>query len=93
MNTLEIKKVFFTDEMLCVELVDKRVIMTPLSWYEVLNKADEKNRNNYKLIAGKKGIEWEDLDYHLSLEGMIKGIVPPKKQTFERINMSVPVIN
>ena len=45
MNTLEIKKVFFTDEMLCVELVDKRVIMTPLSWYEVLNKADEKSKN------------------------------------------------
>ena len=43
MNTLEIKKVFFTDEMLSVELVDKRDIMTPLSWYEVLNKADEKN--------------------------------------------------
>lgn len=43
MSTLEIKKVFFTDEMLSVELVDKRVIMTPLSWYEVLNKADEKN--------------------------------------------------
>ena len=89
MNTLEIKKVFFTDEMLCVELVDKRVIMTPLNWYEVLNKADEKSRNNYKLIAGKKGIEWEDLDYHLSLEGMIKRIVPPKKQTFERISISI----
>ena len=90
MNTLEIKKVFFTDEMLCVELVDKRVIMTPLSWYEVLNKADEKSKNNYKLIAGKKGIKREELDYHLSLEGMIKGIVPPKKQTLERINISVP---
>ena len=90
MNTLEIKKVSFTDDMLCVELVDKRVIMTPLSWYDELLKADEKSKNNYKLIAGKKGIEWEDLDYHLSLEGMIKGIVPPKKQTFERINISIP---
>lgn len=67
--------------MLCVELVDKRVIMTPLNWYEILNKANEKSKNNYKLIAGKKVLRnWEDLDYHLSLGGMIKGIVPPKKQ-------------
>ncbi|ALV25062.1 putative protein (DUF2442 domain) [Campylobacter iguaniorum] len=73
MNTLvKGKKVSFANEYLSVELEDGRIILTPLVWYTELLNASIKELNNYKFICDKTGIEWESLDYHLSIESMLK---------------------
>ena len=71
MNGLEIKEVHFDEEYLHVKLNDDRIISTPLSWYKPLQNAKINELKNYKLICLNTGIEWEEIDYHLSLEGML----------------------
>ncbi|MBS3944435.1 MAG: DUF2442 domain-containing protein [Melioribacter sp.] len=34
---------------------------------------------NYRFICRKTGIEWPGLDYHLSIEAMIKGVFIKRK--------------
>ncbi len=73
MNTLKGKKVTFDDSYLNVELSDGRIISTPLNWYSELQKATVKQLKNYSFTCGNTGIEWSDIDYHLSIEAMILG--------------------
>ena len=65
------KKVHFDDSYLHVELEDGRIISTPISWYEPLQKASWQELKDYKLICQNTGIEWESIDYHLSIESML----------------------
>ncbi len=66
------KEVHFDDTYLHVKLDDGRIISTPMDWYEPLKKATLAELKNYKLICKKTGIEWESLDYHLSIESMLQ---------------------
>jgi len=66
------KEVHFDDEYLHVKLEDGRIISTPIKWYEPLKKASISELKNYKLICMNTGIEWESIDYHLSIESMLK---------------------
>jgi len=68
---IQAKEVHFDDEYLHVYLEDGRIISTPLAWYEPLQRASLKSLKNYKLICRKTGIEWEELDYQLSIESML----------------------
>ena len=73
MNTLiKGKKVRFSDDLLIVELEDGRIIGTPISWYKPLQEASINDINDYKFICGNTGIEWEKLDYHLSIISMLE---------------------
>ena len=65
------KEVHFDDHYLHVTLEDGRIISTPMEWYPELQRASIEMLKNYRLICQKTGIEWEDLDYHLSIEGML----------------------
>jgi hypothetical protein len=58
-------------QYLHVELEDGRIISTPLNWYPALLPTTEKQRKNYRFIAGKTMIEWPDLDLHLDIEEML----------------------
>jgi len=69
------KEVHFDDEYLHVKLEDGRIISTPLEWYEPLKKASITELKNYKLICMNTGIEWESIDYHLSIESMLESSV------------------
>ena len=80
MNTLKGKKVSFDDSYLNVELSDGRIISTPLKWYPELSKATVKQLKNYSFICRNTGIEWEELDYQLSIESMMAGKVSAKHQ-------------
>ena len=72
MNGLtEASEVHFDEQYLHVTLKDGRIISTPMSWYAPLMKATIAQLKNYKLICKNTGIEWEELDYHLSIEGML----------------------
>lgn len=57
--------------MLLVELQDGRVIGTPIAWYKELQNAPLSELNNYRFICDNTGIEWENLDYHLSINSML----------------------
>ncbi|MEA1917613.1 MAG: DUF2442 domain-containing protein [Campylobacterota bacterium] len=66
------KEVHFDDEYLHVKLEDKRIISTPIEWYEPLKNASIKELKNYKFICMNTGIEWESIDYHLNIESMLE---------------------
>ena len=80
MNTLQIKgkKVTFSNDLLIVELQDGRIIGTPMSWYKPLQEASINEINDYKFICDNTGIEWEKLDYHLSIISMLEATKPNK---------------
>ena len=71
MNILKAKEVHFTDSHLNIKLNDGRIISTPLDWYPELQQATVRELKNYKFICRGTGIEWEGLDYHLSIESML----------------------
>jgi len=66
------KEVHFDDEYLHVKLEDNRIISTPIEWYKPLKKASIAQLKNYKFICMNTGIEWEYIDYHLSIESMLE---------------------
>ena len=66
------KEVHFDDEYLHVKLEDDRIISTPMEWYKPLKKASITQLKNYKFICMNTGIEWESIDYHLSIESMLE---------------------
>ncbi len=68
------KSVHFDDRYLHVELEDGRVILTPMSWYKELQATTFKQLTNYQFICQGTGIEWSELDYHLSIESMMSQI-------------------
>ena len=65
------KEVHFDDTYLHVKLSDERIISTPLDWYKPLKNATLSQLKNYTFICLDSGIEWEDLDYQLSIESML----------------------
>ncbi len=68
--SIEAKNVRFDDTYLHIELMDGRIISTPLDWYKELKNANLPQLKNWKFICKGTGIEWTDLDYHLSIESM-----------------------
>ncbi|MDY5556507.1 DUF2442 domain-containing protein [Helicobacter sp.] len=66
------KKVRFVDNLLIVELQDGRIIGTPISWYKELENASIATLNHYHFICDDTGIEWDELDYHLSILSMLE---------------------
>ncbi len=70
MNGLIGRRVNIDDKHLHVELTDGRIISTPISWYPDLETASIKQIKNYHFICNGTGIEWNDIDYHLSIEAM-----------------------
>lgn len=63
---------FFTDDLLCIQLVDGREIRVPLEWFPKLRDASEEERNNWSLIGGGLGIHFGKLDEDLSITGLMK---------------------
>jgi hypothetical protein len=72
MSSLKGKSVHFDERHLHVELTDGRIISTPMQWYPELQKASLQDLMRYRFICRGTGIEWPDLDYHLSIEAMLK---------------------
>ena len=75
------KNVHFDDTYLHVELEDGRIISTPMKWYPELVAAPVKAIRNYCFICDGAGIEWPTIDYHLSIEAMLKAPPQPNEIT------------
>ncbi len=73
-----VKDVRFDDETLSVGLMDGRTITVPLLWYPRLEHATKEQRENWSVCGGGYGIEWEDIDEHLSTEGLLRGAPAPR---------------
>jgi hypothetical protein len=46
------------------------MISTPMDWYPELKSATLAQLAQYRFICRGTGIEWPELDYHLSIEAM-----------------------
>ena len=44
-------RVWFSDDSICLQLSDGRVVKTPLEFYPALRNADPMKRDNYRLIG------------------------------------------
>ena len=72
-SDLRVKRIETTADTLTVELMDGRVLSVPLAYYPTLLHATDAERKNSHPIGAGYGIEWPELDYHLSVEGLIQG--------------------
>lgn len=70
-----------TEDTLHVDLSDGRTISVPLAWYPRLTHASRAEQNNWRQIGRGSGISWEDLDEHISVEGLLRGKPPGESQT------------
>jgi Protein of unknown function (DUF2442) len=61
------------DTALSVDLSDGRSISVPLAWFPRLTHGSQSERDNWRLIAGGRGIHWNDLDEDISVEGLLAG--------------------
>ena len=73
MNGLKGKAAHIDDQYLHIDLEDGRRISTPINWYPPLLEAKLQELKEYQFICDGTGIEWEGLDYHLSIENMLQG--------------------
>jgi len=80
-----IDNVVFDAEKFIIELVDGRSLSVPLTWYPRLLTASPSERNHWLLLGDGFGIEWPDLDEHISVEGLLAGRHSGESQhSFER---------
>ena len=66
--------VHVTPDELVVKFDDGRTQRLPLSWYPRLLHGTEAERQNFEIWPAGYGIEWPDLDEHLSARGLAAGV-------------------
>ncbi|MES2553843.1 MAG: DUF2442 domain-containing protein [Pseudomonadota bacterium] len=67
------QSVQLTDIELVVNLVDGRVLSTPLVWFPRLLAASPDERKHYELLGNGEGIHWPDVDEDISVAGLLAG--------------------
>lgn len=72
---IKAKSVGFENGYLVVLLQDERIIQTPLKWYKELKDAPIAELEKWHFICDGTGIEWENLNCHLSVESMLKSSI------------------
>ncbi len=75
MNSIraKVRNVSVGRERLVVELRDGRTLSVPLTWYPTLVQATPAQLKHWRSCGAGTGIHWPDLDYHLSVEGLLRG--------------------
>ncbi|MBW7925551.1 MAG: DUF2442 domain-containing protein [Burkholderiaceae bacterium] len=72
-STLRARAVSIGAHSFSVRLSDGRAIEVPLEWYPRLAHATERERQNWRLIAGGAGVHWDDLDEDIQVAGLLEG--------------------
>ena len=62
-----------TEDSLIVDLSDGRSITVPVAWYPRLIHGTAEERNKWRWIGDREGINWPDLDEDISVENLILG--------------------
>ena len=81
MSGSRIVEIEFSRHHLQAVLNDGRILSTPMEWYPTLQKLSSVSLHRCKVIARGRGVEWPEIDYHLSLEGMISGVGEARKSS------------
>lgn len=71
-------------EMFYVRIEDGREVGVPYEWFWRLADATPDERKHWNFIADGKGIEWELIDEHISVAGILKGNRGPKRPVDKR---------
>ncbi len=62
-----------TDDTLTVDLSDGRTISVPLGWSPRLEHASAEELMNWRFIGKGEGIQWQDIDEDINIEGLLAG--------------------
>ena len=65
--------VSFTQNALHFVLADGREISAPLEWFPRLRDANEKDRNNWRLIGNGVGVHWPEIDEDIAVNTLMVG--------------------
>jgi len=80
---VRVTQVHFTENEICVTLMDGRTISAPLAWYPRLLHATAKQRKNWRTSGAGYGIHWPEIDEDLSTEGLLRGAPAPQPRTIK----------
>ena len=69
------------DATVSFELADGRVVSAPLAWYPRLLHGTPAERNDWRLIAGGRGIHWPVLEEDISVDNLLNGQPSGESQT------------
>ncbi len=75
----KIKSIWFENERIYARFYGGKEAWQSLLWYPRLRNATDKERDNYRFIAGE-GIHWEDVDEDISFESFFMTIPSRVKQ-------------
>jgi hypothetical protein len=76
-KTLQIEAVDCSDTELSVALKDGRRITAPLWWLPRLQSATQDERAGWRIMRFGDAIEWEAIDEHVSVKGLLRGKPAP----------------
>ena len=76
-DTLQIEGVECGDTELAVALKDGRRIAVPLWWLPRLHGATPEQRAGWRVMPFGDAIEWEAIDEHVSVRGLLRGKPAP----------------
>ena len=72
-QTMKIDAVSIDDMFLRLTLKDGRILAMPLAWSSRLQSASPGERAQWRIMPFGDAIEWEDLDEHISVKGILRG--------------------
>ena len=72
MEAYKISKIYFDRDNLVLVLNEQQYFFKINEISDKLAKADEKERNNFKISPSGYGIHWPLLDEDISIDGMLK---------------------
>jgi hypothetical protein len=67
------KKVWLTDDMINLELIDGRVVSVPLVFYPSLADATKEHRDDFRIFSEGSAIHFNHLDIDLSVDSLVMG--------------------
>ncbi len=76
-ETLQIEGVDCSETELIVTLKDGRRIAAPLWWLPRLFAATPEQRASWKIMPFGDAIEWQEIDEHVSVKGLLRGKPAP----------------
>ncbi|WP_371398045.1 DUF2442 domain-containing protein [Fretibacter rubidus] len=76
-ESLKIESVSFDAYYFHFHLKDGRILSAPIWWYPRLFKASVKQRNAWAILPFGDGIEWDEIDEHISARGILMGKSAP----------------
>ena len=76
-ESLQLESVSFDAYYFHFHLKDGRILTAPLWWYPRLFKATPEQRLSWRILPFGDGVEWDEIDEHISAKGILMGVPAP----------------